>query len=176
MDTVFFSPLSLPRSVPGFVDDPPPLLFFFKSCISATALSISSIIRSLSSSSYSRFIKAFSFSSASTSFLLMSSYLFFMCIRFFLVAFSLKRMLTYGKFNRSSTLGLSLGSFFSIQRIVRVSSLEYTSLLIGKGSLSAILTAKASSLSALKAGYRAAISYKMQPKLHISLFSLYYLP
>jgi hypothetical protein len=48
-----------------------------------------------------------------------------MCCTFLRKAFSLKRILTCGKFKRSSTLGRSRGSYLSIQRMVRKSSSEY---------------------------------------------------
>lgn len=145
---------SFPKSVPGVVDEP---LYFLSLYISYTALSNSSIWRSFSSSSYSRLMISASLLKRSYSFFFTSSSFFFMWSIFFFRAFSLNRMLTWGKLRRSSTLGLSLGSGFSIHFMVLINSSEYLGgILLNYPSL--IFKASASWLSAVKGGLRAAIS------------------
>ena len=119
---VVFKQESFPKSVPGVVLEPP--LYFLSLYSSNAVLSNSSTCLSCSSNSYSLLAFSSSFYLSSSSFLFTSSSFFRMCSKFFLNAFSLSLILTWCKFRRSSTLGLSFGSIFSIHRTVLINSSE----------------------------------------------------
>lgn len=120
--TLAFRQESLAKSVPAVVDEP---LHYLSLCISYKALSSSSISLSFSASFCSLSINSFSFCKSYYSFFLTSSSFFFTLAMFFFKPFSLSLMLTLGKFNKSSTLGLYFGSTLRIHLIALINSSEY---------------------------------------------------
>ena len=144
-------------------------------CIDSTSSSSFLTCFSLSPSSFSFFCTFYLFdSSFSSNFLTSSCFLREWCkLRF--RAPSRSRTETWGKLSKSSTSGRSVGSTLSIQFITRINSSEYLSS-IRLNLPSFILRASETGLLAINGGLNCAISYKMTPKDHISLFSLYSWP